>query len=520
MFRAGALAQQRGWTDPQIVTADELADSAPSGPPLIVLVPESMSRQQAQTVAALVGAGRAVAVIGEPPDPTIAGWIPTGVWHASTSEAPPPPPSAVNDPRSAPAPIELGGAPGAVPDDLRVDAVTAVLSRYDEVKDTHQDHQCYHEDLGYDLFQNGVLGAIRSQAALAAIGSQEGWGDVFQSEFLEPSAEMASELIAQVDNVVWDDGRAIWGGPGYLRAIVVAAADMAGSGGLAQELTFHPAVTPDDLGLLIDGALRRSEAYDVGRYLADVRCPEELLARLVGHSDPSIRDDVAGNVSTPRDALLILASDADRTPVPHEEAKSWGQRISEKARGNPRFREGVTLEAALEIASHKTYWIAESQIASHPSTPSGTLRRLGHSEYDTTRAAVAYNPNTPPDVFAELDAGSRSESGGSWYGVRAAVEASERWMQTHPPAPLQPCAGDWASFLTGDLDDQTVWARTAEALRLSMQEGQLLDLARSDVLLFRLAAVCHVDATIDVLRVAVEDLDSPKVILPSCDLGG
>lgn len=77
LFEAGKVAFRKGWDDPELVTAPDLDELPPSGPPvLLIAAAEEITADSARTVASLIGAGRQVSVVTDGPlPPEIASWL-------------------------------------------------------------------------------------------------------------------------------------------------------------------------------------------------------------------------------------------------------------------------------------------------------------------------------------------------------------------------------------------------------------------------------------------------------------
>ena len=77
LFEAGKVAFRRGWNDPELVTASDLDELPPSGPPvLLIATAEEITAGCARTVASLTGAGRQLSVVTDSPlPPEIASWL-------------------------------------------------------------------------------------------------------------------------------------------------------------------------------------------------------------------------------------------------------------------------------------------------------------------------------------------------------------------------------------------------------------------------------------------------------------
>ena len=78
--RAGRVAEHNGWPDAVIVDSSALADQIPSGAPLVVVSEESLAAEAARILAALVGAGRSVALVTDATIPeAVSMWLPSGL---------------------------------------------------------------------------------------------------------------------------------------------------------------------------------------------------------------------------------------------------------------------------------------------------------------------------------------------------------------------------------------------------------------------------------------------------------
>jgi hypothetical protein len=225
---------------------------------------------------------------------------------------------------------------------------------------------------------------------------------------------------------------------------------------------------------------------------------------------------VAGNPSTARETLLRLSRDQDPTPSTRGTS---GQEINAAALANPRFRVDATVAEALrDFAASRPGGLHSVQLASHPDTPIDVLEGLAANDEALSAAvsnALAWNPNTPTVVLDRLT------------GVEDLVWAERALRDEGPPplAVLAPFAGDWDEFieLQGGEEQSSPYGRAvygvraAQAMGLDLTEGQLREMATSPALMFRLAAVCHRNATQSVLTAALDGLmDNIAVITPEC----
>jgi hypothetical protein len=105
-FEAGKVVERRGWGEVDITELAELDSQAPTGPPLVVLCPTPLSVDAARQIAALHGAGRAIAVVtANEVAADVEQWLPGGVVEfvprrrgAVTEDSTGPPASADNGP--------------------------------------------------------------------------------------------------------------------------------------------------------------------------------------------------------------------------------------------------------------------------------------------------------------------------------------------------------------------------------------------------------------------------------------
>lgn len=522
-FRAGALAHARGWTSPELIDPEELAGIAPVGEPVVVMANRELTTSQAQAIAAIHAAGRPIAVISTLPlVPAIAQWLPVGIMDAASAD-----PLAGSGVSTSPVLPQAGHAPEAVLADEPVgvsqelisEVVHAVLARLSEIPDDHAGSgSCYHDDqdlLWADESPGAFIFQVHTRKAISPFMDDERWLDVgWEVPCLQLTAEQAAFLL----NEKADWALSSWAGVHQWDAAAKALASGSnGSGDFCQ----HPATTPGQLRVAAEGALARADSTALKDYANDIRCPPDILEILSHHSSGDVRLAVAGNLSTERQVLLALSRDTDATPW--GDGATYAQKINAAALANPRFRDGTTLPEALRIASGDDRY-RQFQLASHPDAPPDVLELLATQARtdDEVAAALAFNPSTPPLLLERL-AGPNGEELSWVFRAR-----HQRDFGPPPPPPLAPFNGDWGEFtrldpladgaeapLGSDYAD-----RAAEAVNLDLTEDQLLDLAGSRILMFRLAAACHRRTSARVLAAVVDGLlDTALVSERSCPHG-
>ena len=505
-FRADALARARGWTDPVIVDVEGLATIEPSGGPVLVVVHGELTTAQAQAVAGVHAAGRPIVVVAEVPlVSAVARWLPDGVEVAAEN---------VDD---GDCPIAPADEPGDVPQELVTEVVLAVLARLTDVSNephpacSRSAFDLLFDDGSWDVFVNQV----HTRKAFLPFMSDENWWDIgWTHPYIQATPEQAALVISL--NSEWALGD--WSAA-HQRS--VAAEVLAG---FEESFDFcrYSYPTPAQLRIAVRGALARGDMKALAEFASDIRCPPDMLNTLSHHDSSWLRAAVAANISTPREVLLALSRDLE--PIVASDGTSNTQAISRLALANPCFGEGTTLPDALRVEAQGRVFHELVQVAGHPDTPADVMELLADRDTPENQVAqaLAFNPNTSPALLERL-AETHGEALAPVFRARR-----QRDFGPPPPPPLNPFTGDWDEYvrpnplLDGDEDEDwygeaSYERRAAQAVNLDLTEDQLLDLAGSRILLFRLAAACHRRTTTRVLTAVVDGLlDDGFVLERAC----
>ncbi len=163
---------------------------------------------------------------------------------------------------------------------------------------------------------------------------------------------------------------------------------------------------------------RPSRLYRNYRLAADLATPPSTLSRLSRHGDNTVRERAAANPSTPPEDLLRVLQEDTRS-VAARAASNPATPLGPLAEHAPRSFACVRQGAARNPAAPAQLLEALRQVAERRKKRlKGELRTIGMTytqqaklrdtitEEEEALAAIARNPNVPPDILARLLAGS------------------------------------------------------------------------------------------------------------------
>lgn len=454
VFEAGRIAEERGWSDAQLVSADALREQSPAGPPIVVALGSSeVSEQTAKTVSALAGAGRHVLLITDQAFPgAVEAWMPADSWVVIPSGGSPATVETGADPRTE---LQVGLLDellaGAESDDVqrylaghphtprpilaRLTTATDAWTLSNLAGNPSAPREFLDELL--DTKDGGVLVQLVGNAAIPLPERQElmrrfardlvaGWPaaeDSFdqQCEGLNTVADVPRDVFVTFDEAGYLFGEWIYSEsiPGDL---LLKIFNEGGTEGYQWEGFARRSSTPE--GVL--RALAASENWYTREYsVGPSHAPVDVLSSLASDASEYVRMRVAGNPSTPVEYLIRLLNDPDDTvrtsaavnpslPVHLAESRiadiaaipavdGWVDSI-ELGRVSP--------VALTVLGAHQDVRI-RSAVAACPTTPIEQLSLLAGDDEGQVRWSVAQNPAAPASLRARLLRSDMNANGGS-----------------------------------------------------------------------------------------------------------
>lgn len=354
LFEAGRVAEERGWSDAELVSADALEEQSPVGPPLVVALSSTeVSAQTAKTVSALAGAGRRVLLVTDHPLPdTVLDWMPRDSWVVI----------ATGDPSST---VEVSVDPGI---DLQIELLNELLGGADS-----DDVQRY---LAGDPHTPDPILARLTTATDARTLSELAGNPSTPRDFLDELLDTGDRVI--LGGLVGNPAIALPKRQELMRRLareLVAewTADEDSFDNECEGLNAVPDV-PRDVFEMFD-----EEGYLFGEWIFSEWIPQDLLLKIFdeGGTESYQRRGFAMRNSTPEGVLRALAA-----------SENWGLREFAAAPSD------APLDVLTSLAADESEWV-RMRVAENPHTPVEALMRLLNDPNGTVRTTAAMNPSVP-----------------------------------------------------------------------------------------------------------------------------
>ncbi len=355
LFEAGRVAEERGWSDAQLVSADALQDQSPVGPPIVIALRSTeVSAQIAKTVSALAGAGRRALVVTDQPLPAdVTSWLPADSWVVAMAQTVPTVVAASADHRH----------------ELQVRMLKSLLtdSEADDVRKYLAGNQNTPQRILADLATGHNGGRWTAYLAGNPSAPLE-----FLDQILDRDDHELPESLARNTALPLPKRHDV------MRRVARSSVE----GWVEDEGSFDNDFA--DLNVMTDVPrdvfeVFREAGYLFGEWIYSESIPEDLLLQIFneGETEPYQRRGFASRSSTPDSVLRALAA-----------SENWGLREFAAAPSD------APVDVLTSLAADESEWV-RMRVAENPNTPVDALIRLLNDADGTVRTSAAMNPSLP-----------------------------------------------------------------------------------------------------------------------------